>query len=55
VPVLVRAFVPAGAAVVVGMDAAIERRRGEKIAAKGICNHPCAPAMGSSGKRAGCA
>src|SRR6266496_5043908 len=33
---LVRAFVPAAAAVVIGLDDHIERRRGAKIAAKGI-------------------
>src|SRR5215211_8243566 len=33
---LVRAFVPAGAPIVVGLDDTIERRRGAKIAAKGI-------------------
>src|SRR5215211_3551874 len=33
---LVRAFVAAGAAVVVGLDDTIERRRGAKIADKGI-------------------
>src|SRR5918912_4278644 len=34
--VLVAAFVPAGAPVIVGVDDHIERRRGAKIAAKGI-------------------
>jgi hypothetical protein len=33
---LVRAFVPANAPIVIGLDDHIERRRGEKIAAKGI-------------------
>lgn len=33
---LVRTFVPDGAPIVVGLDDTIERRRGAKIAAKGI-------------------
>src|SRR5262249_21077846 len=33
---LVRAFVPADAPIVIGLDDHIERRRGDKIAAKGI-------------------
>src|SRR5688500_4064551 len=37
---LVRAFVAAGAAVIVGLDDTIERRRGAKIAAKGIYRDP---------------
>lgn len=37
---LVAAFVPADAPVVVGMDDTIERRRGAKIAAKGIYRDP---------------
>jgi hypothetical protein len=37
---LVAAFVPAGAPVVVGIDDTIERRRGAKIAAKGIYRDP---------------
>ncbi|HEX9844481.1 MAG TPA: transposase, partial [bacterium] len=37
---LVAAFVPAAAPVVVGMDDTIERRRGAKIAAKGIYRDP---------------
>src|SRR5919205_2331463 len=37
---LVRAFVAAGAPVVVGLDETIERRRGTKIAAKGIYRDP---------------
>jgi DDE superfamily endonuclease len=36
---LVRAFVPTGP-VVIGLDETIERRRGEKIAAKGIYRDP---------------
>src|SRR5919106_6236235 len=39
-PLLVAAFVPPGAPVVVGMDDTIERRRGAKIAAKGIYRDP---------------
>jgi hypothetical protein len=38
--VLLRAFVPADAPVVVGIDETIERRRGAKIAAKGIYRDP---------------
>ncbi len=38
--VLVRAFVPTEAPIVVGMDDTIERRRGAKIAAKGIYRDP---------------
>jgi hypothetical protein len=37
---LVAAFVPANAPIVVGMDDTIERRRGAKIAAKGIYRDP---------------
>jgi len=37
---LVRAFVPADAPVVIGLDDHIERRRGEKIAARGIYRDP---------------
>jgi hypothetical protein len=37
---LVRAFVAAGAPVLVGLDETIERRRGAKIAAKGIYRDP---------------
>jgi hypothetical protein len=39
---LLRAFVPADAPVVVGLDEHIERRRGAKIAAKGIYRDPVA-------------
>src|ERR687896_2236664 len=35
-PALVQAFAPAAGPIVVGMDDHIERRRGRKIAAKGI-------------------
>src|SRR5438046_10387451 len=38
--VLVRVFIPADAPVVVGLDETIERRRGAKIAAKGIYRDP---------------
>src|SRR5687768_17417941 len=38
--VLLRAFVPADAPVVVGIDETIERRRGAQIAAKGIYRDP---------------
>jgi hypothetical protein len=37
---LVRAFVPPAAPVVIGLDEHIERRRGEKIAARGIYRDP---------------
>jgi hypothetical protein len=37
---LVRAFVPTDAPVVIGLDDHIERRRGDKIAAKGIYRDP---------------
>jgi DDE superfamily endonuclease len=37
---LVRMFVPADASIVVGMDETIERRRGAKIAARGIYRDP---------------
>jgi len=37
---LVRVFVPGGAPIVVGIDETIERRRGAKIAAKGIYRDP---------------
>jgi len=37
---LVKTFVPAGAPIVVGIDETIERRRGAKIAAKGIYRDP---------------
>jgi DDE superfamily endonuclease len=39
---LVRTFVPAGAPIVIGLDDHIERRRGDKIAAKGIYRDPVA-------------
>jgi hypothetical protein len=42
---LVYAFVPAGAPVVVGIDETIERRRGAKIAAKGISRDPVRPSQ----------
>ncbi len=37
---LVEAFVPEGAPLVVGMDETLERRRGKRIAAKGIYRDP---------------
>src|SRR5436305_11883270 len=37
---LVQAFVPAEAPIVIGLDEHIERRRGEQIAAKGIYRDP---------------
>jgi hypothetical protein len=37
---LVRTFVPEGASIVVGIDETIERRRGARIAAKGIYRDP---------------
>jgi hypothetical protein len=39
---LLRTFVPAGAPIVIGLDDHIERRRGAKIAAKGIYRDPVA-------------
>jgi hypothetical protein len=39
---LLRTFVPAGAPIVIGLDDHIERRRGDKIAAKGIYRDPVA-------------
>jgi hypothetical protein len=50
---LVRAFVPAGAPVVVGMDDTIERRRGERIAAKGIYRDPVRSSRGHFVKASG--
>jgi hypothetical protein len=50
---LVRAFVPAGAPVVVGMDDTIERRRGAKIAAKGIYRDPVRSSKGHFVKASG--
>jgi hypothetical protein len=38
--VLVRLFVPTGTRIIVGIDETIERRRGAKIAAKGIYRDP---------------
>jgi hypothetical protein len=49
---LVRTFVPAGAPVVVGLDDTIERRRGAKIAAKGIYRDPSALGALCPGTRA---
>src|SRR5215210_1450516 len=50
---LVRAFVAAGAAVIVGLDDTIERRRGAKIAAKGIYRDPVRSSKGHFVKASG--
>ena len=50
---LVRAFVPADAPVVVGLDETIERRRGAKIAAKGIYRDPVRSSRGHFVKASG--
>lgn len=52
---LVQAFVPPDAPIVLGLDDHIERRRGMKITARGIYRDACAPARRSSSRRAGCA
>jgi hypothetical protein len=50
---LVHAFVAAGAAVIVGLDDTIERRRGVKIAAKGIYRDPVRSSKGHFVKASG--
>src|SRR5438128_8216804 len=50
---LVRAFVAAGAAVLVGLADTIERRRGAKIAAKGIYRDPVRSSKGPCVKTSG--
>ncbi len=50
---LVRAFVPADAPIVVGLDDTIERRRGAKIAAKGIYRDPVRSSTGHFVKASG--
>jgi len=50
---LVRAFVVAGAPVLVGLDDTIERRRGAKIAAKGIYRDPVRSSKGHFVKASG--
>src|SRR6266487_2698016 len=50
---LVRGFVPADATVVVGMDDTIERRRGAKIAAKGVYRDPVRSSKGHFVKASG--
>jgi hypothetical protein len=50
---LVHAFVPDGAPVVVGLDETIERRRGAKIAAKGIYRDPVRSSQGHFVKASG--
>src|SRR5712692_772795 len=50
---LARAFVPADAPLVVGLDDAIERRRGAKIAAKGIYRDPVRSSHGHFVKASG--
>jgi len=49
----VRVFVPGGGPVVVGLDDTIERRRGEKIAAKGIYRDPVRSSRGHFVKASG--
>ncbi len=51
--VLVRVFVPADAPVLVGLDETIERRRGAKIAAKGIYRDPVRSSKGHFVKASG--
>ncbi len=50
---LVQAFVPPGAPVLVGLDDTIERRRGAKIAAKGIYRDPVRSSKGHFVKTSG--
>jgi hypothetical protein len=50
---LLRAFVPAAAPVLVGLDDTIERRRGAKIAAKGIYRDPVRSSKGHFVKASG--
>src|SRR5713226_8089079 len=50
---LARAFVPADAPLVVGLDDTIERRRGAKIAAKGIYRDPVRSSHGHFVKASG--
>src|SRR6266508_4610972 len=50
---LVRTFVAAGAPVLVGLDDTIERRRGAKIAAKGIYRDPVRSSKGHFVKASG--
>src|SRR3954462_1064327 len=50
---LVQAFVATGAAVIVGLDDTIERRRGAKIAAKGIYRDPVRSSKGHFVKASG--
>ncbi len=50
---LVGAFVPADAPIVVGLDDTIERRRGAKIAAKGIYRDPVRSSKGHFVKASG--
>ena len=51
---LLRAFVPMGP-VVIGIDETIERRRGEKIAAKGMYRDPYVPRLHTLSKPVACA
>jgi hypothetical protein len=51
--VLVRVFVPGAAPVLVGLDETIERRRGTKIAAKGIYRDPVRSSKGHFVKASG--
>ena len=53
--VLVKAFVPSGAPVVIGLDDTIERRWGAKISARGIYRDPVRSSKGHLSKPAACA
>ena len=50
---LLRAFVPPGAPVVVGLDETLERRWGRRIAARGICRDPVRSSHGHFVKASG--
>src|SRR6202045_701348 len=51
--VLVKALVPSGAPVVIGLDDTIERRWGTKISARGIYRRPVRPSKGTLVKASG--
>jgi hypothetical protein len=50
---LVKAFVPRDAPVVIGLDDTIERRWGRKISARGICRDPVRSSKGHFVKTSG--
>ena len=52
---LVKAFVPSRAPVVIGLDDTIERRWGAKISARGIYRDPVRSSKGHFVKAAACA